>query len=323
MPLPPRLLVVGSLNYDLIFRHERLPVAGESLLGAEYYESCGGKGANQAVAAARAAGCLGADLEIAFAGAIGDDEFGRRQKRALLDDGVDVAALSTLEGVRTGTSCVWVESSTGQNRILCHRGANERFLPPLLDGLSFEGVTMVLMPNEIPAATLAAVATRARREEVPVLWNPAPILPEETLPIDLASLRFVTPNEVEAAALLGREVTVETAGEAVAELTERGAEGAAITLGKAGVVIGDQGEVHRLPAPSVEAVDTTGAGDAWNGAFAAAVAVGASTLEAALFAVRYATESVRYPGTQTAFPRAPLPTAPVPTPLPTPPPRAL
>lgn len=297
-----RLLVVGSLNYDLIFRHPRLPRAGESLVGAELYESCGGKGANQAVAAARAARCLGRELEVAFAGAIGDDEIGVKQRLALVEDGIDTAGLQVFAGVRTGTSAVWVEKDTGQNRILSHRGANELFLPEHIASLPVEESRLVLMPNEIPAATLAAVARRALGAGVQVLWNPAPFVAGEQPAIPLGDTRFLTPNEVEAEALLGHRLEAERAEQAAEELVARGANGVVITLGALGVVLIDEGPAVRVPAPSVEVVDTTGAGDAWNGAFAAALATGSSSLEAARFAVRYASESVRHAGTQTALP---------------------
>ncbi len=311
----PTLLVVGSVNYDLMFRHERLPQAGESVVGAVFYESPGGKGANQAVAAARSAKRAGLDLRVVFAGAIGDDAFGRIQRGVLESEGIDTTHLVVVPGSATGTSAVWVEETTGQNRILSAPGANLALLPEVVAGVPVEDADLVLMPNEIPGATIAAVARRASIARVPLVWNPAPFPAGSVAPFDLAQAALVTPNEVEAAGLLSRGFDAASRDQTAAaarELARDTGSLVAITRGAHGAlaVLGEQ--VIEEPAPSVQAIDTTGAGDAWNGALAAAL-LGDLPLDwhapqklarALAAAVAYASESVCRPGTQSSYPGA-------------------
>ncbi len=297
------LLVVGSVNYDLIFRHERIPGPGEGVTRAELVRSCGGKGANQAVVAARCACCPElAGVAVMFAGAVGDDDFGAEQRAVLVADGVDISHLEVAPGINTGTSSIWVETGSGQNRILNASGANLSFLPESVERLPFEDAALVLIQNEIPAATIECVATLARRHRVPVIWNPAPMAGAEVPDLDPAGIFFLTPNESEAAELLGVD-SIDNPERCARALRTRGYVGVVLTLGDEGVFISSAGLEARVPAPRVVAVDTTGAGDAFNGAFAAALAAGHDPLPAARFAVAYASESVRYRGTQTAFPR--------------------
>lgn len=300
----PLLLVVGSLNYDLILRHHVLPRAGETVVGAELTDSCGGKGANQAVAAARFAKTLGgAEITVAFAGAVGNDVFGERQRQQLEDDGIDTTHLRTIEGVATGTSTIWVESSSGQNRILNAPGANLYLLPECLVDLPWNEASLLLLQNEIPAETTAYLCRCAAAEGVGVVWDPAPFSAGDVLPLEAAQVRFVTPNEREAEALLGRPLGPAEALEADAESVRRLGFGTALlTLGENGVAVSDRdGRFYEVPAPKVEAVDTTGAGDAFNGAFAASLLAGVSEEEAIRAGIDYASASVCRAGAQSSF----------------------
>jgi len=296
------LLVVGSLNYDLVLRHDRLPRAGETVTGAVFTESCGGKGANQAVAAARfIAGRAGAP-RIVFAGAVGDDLFGRRQLEQLRADGVDTTNVLTLEGVSTGTSTIWVDSTDGQNRILNAPGANDAYGPEGLDDLPIAGASWLLLQNEIPPSTTAAVARRAASCGVPVIWDPAPFAPGAEIPLDPSHVAIVTPNETEAESLLCRPLSDDPSADARA-LCALGFATAVLTMGSAGVVVAQgDGRTYSVAAPEVQAVDTTAAGDAFSGALAASLAIGMDLREAVSAGVLYASRSVLLTGAQTSFP---------------------
>ena len=302
------LLVIGSVNYDLIFRHPRLPRQGETITGAELFESCGGKGANQAVAAVRCRGALGdAPGPVSFVGAVGNDAHGATQRGVFAEDDLDTRHLLVLGDIHTGLSAVWVEAGTGDNRIMNSPGANTRLTANALASVPIEQAGMLLIQNETPADGLRSAALRAARAGVPVIWNPAPIDDQNDPGLDPGQIAWVTPNEVECAVLLdraGERIDAGTAADAAAELLAMGYGGAALTLGAAGVMLAEAGSAPALvPAPEVEAVDTTGAGDAFNGAFAAALLASSNSREAAAFAVRYASDSVTRHGTQTSFAR--------------------
>ena len=301
-PGEPLLLVIGSVNYDLIFRHAQMPGPGEGVTGALLARSCGGKGANQAVVAARCARDRERfPIRVAFAGAIGDDDFGREQRLALERDRVDLAGLKVVGDVHTGTSSIWVETGSGQNRILSAPGANLRLLPEDLENLPFEQASLVLLQNETPASTLEAAVEISYRCGTPVIWNPAPVSGAELPRLEPGQVRFLTPNENEAAGLLGTD-SVGDPQTAVRQLRELGYPGVVLTLGSSGVCVGDGDDIWEQPAPKVDPVDTTGAGDAFNGALAAALVAGWPVREAVEFGVSYASRSVCFSGTQTAFP---------------------
>ena len=301
----PLLLVVGSLNYDLILRHHVLPRGGETVVGAELTVSCGGKGANQAVAAARFAKALdGPQVSVAFAGALGNDLFGERQRQQLRADGVDTTHLRTFDGVATGTSTIWVESSSGQNRILNAPGANLHLRPDGLADLPWSEADLLLLQNEIPAETTGYLCRRAAAEGVDVVWDPAPFSAGDELPLKPEQVRFVTPNEREAEALLGRPLgTAEALREDAESLLRLGFGNVILTLGELGVAVRDRdGRFYEIPAPAVDAIDTTGAGDAFCGAFAASLLAGMPEEEAIGAGVAYATSSVCKAGAQSSFP---------------------
>ena len=300
----PLLLVVGSLNYDLILSSDRLPRAGETVTDAELTESCGGKGANQAVAAARFANrLLDSAPVIAFAGAVGKDLFGQRQIEQLQRDGIDTRFVLELDDISTGTSTIWVEKASAENRILNAPGANDRYLPSSLEGLPFAEASLLLIQNEIPASTTAALSELAAAHDLPLMWDPAPFSSGDPLPLEAARVQILTPNETEAAAILGRPLRLDAAEDEARNLRQLGFEMVVLTLGAAGVAVADRaGRSYRVEAPSVEALDSTGAGDAFSGALAACLIAGIDEAEAIRRGVEYASEAVCRHGAQSSFP---------------------
>jgi ribokinase len=281
------VIVVGSVNVDLVVRAERLPAPGETVTGGRFSRHGGGKGANQAVAAAR----LGA--RVAMVGAVGGDDLGEEALGLLEREGIDVAAVARLEAP-TGVALIAVDAA-GENQIAVAPGANAE-----LDAAAVErtvraaGPGAVLLSQEIPEA---AVLAAARAAGGPIVLNPAPVRP---LPGELAELGpILTPNAGEARELSGEEEP-EAAARALAART-----GAAVivTLGARGVLVLDGGSVEELPAPAVDAVDTTGAGDAFNGALATALAEGRALRDAVTFAVAAAALSTRAGGAREGMPR--------------------
>ncbi len=301
----PRLLVIGSINYDLILTHSRFPEAGETVVGASLVQTPGGKGANQAIAAARAAAILGLDLEVRLVAAVGDDDFGSQQLRQLQTDGVDVSSVMRVHRP-TGLSTIWVDAVSGQNRILNAPGANLELQPAHLDDRFPEHCDLVLLQNELAPETTRRAAELAASRGIPIVWDPAPFPAGDTPPMPVEIVDFTTPNENEAAALLGRALGREPEFDAQ-ELHAQGYGSVLLTLGEGGVVScgserGRPGHALRLRAPTVEAVDTTGAGDAFSGSFAAARLAGLDLREALEFALRFASGSVTRRGAQVSFP---------------------
>jgi len=278
-----RVIVVGSINVDLVVTLERLPAPGETVSGGRFSRHGGGKGANQATAAAR----LGA--AVTMVGAVGDDDLGDEALALLRNEGIDVERVARLAGVATGVALIAVDAD-GENQIAVASGANLE-LDPALPELG-ESDVMLLNHGISEAARLAA----ARAARGPVVLNPAPARP---IPDELAALGpILTPNAGEA-----RELTGEEEPEAAARaLRERTGAPVLITLGADGALLVAD-EVAHIPAPRVQVVDTTGAGDTLNGALAAELAAGRDLREAAAFAVRVAALSTRVAGAREGMPR--------------------
>lgn len=273
-----RLVVVGSINVDLVVRAERLPRPGETLVGHDFAQLAGGKGANQAVAAAR----LGA--EVALIGRVGDDPFGREMLARIQTEGIDTRHVRTTPECGTGLAAIQV-AADGQNSIVIVPGANGALRPADVHAAreTIRAADMVLVQLEIPLDTVLAVLASARETGVPVLLDPAPA--PRDFPAELLDVDYLCPNETEAATLTcGPVETDQEIRRSADELLRRGARCVLITLGERGVWVAAPSTqpVHVLSFP-VHAVDTTAAGDAFAAAFAIRRAEGATLAEAVTF----------------------------------------
>ena len=281
-----RVVVVGSINTDLVVVAERLPGPGETVSGGRFSRHGGGKGANSAVAAAR----LGA--QVTMVGAVGRDPFGDEALELLEREGIDTAAVARVDAP-TGVALINVDAA-GENQIAVASGANAEVDPAAVErALRDAGPAPVLINHEIPvAARLAA----ARAAQGPVVLNPAPAaeIPDELLALG----PILTPNAGEAAELTGED-DPEAAARALAART--GAP-VVVTLGARGVLVLADGTAERLPAPQVTPVDTTGAGDAFNGALVVALAEGRGLRGAVELALAAAALSTRAEGAREGMP---------------------
>ncbi len=263
MKRPNRILVVGSLNMDLVVTVETHPKPGDTVLGGDTRTIPGGKGANQAAAASKAGG------DVAMLGLVGSDAYGDALREALREAGVDTERVRTVEGL-SGVALITVDAD-GQNMIVVSPGANGKLSPKDFEEGMLDGAALVVMQLEIPLPTVQTVAEAAAALGVPVLLNPAPAQPlaDELL----SKIRYLVVNEGEAALLSGSSVTdAESALAAAQSLRERGAEKVVVTLGARGLVWSSDDGEGKLEPHNVKAIDTTAAGDAFCGAFAVALA---------------------------------------------------
>ncbi|MCO1621948.1 MULTISPECIES: ribokinase [Pseudomonas] len=292
-----KVVVVGSLNMDLVARAQRLPRAGETLPGDSFFTVPGGKGANQAVAAARLGG------SVAMIGNVGDDDYGRQLHRALYVEGVDCQGVSTCPGVSSGVALITVDAAS-QNCIVIVPGANGLLTPQSVlrfDAL-LQAAEVVICQLEVPTDTVACTLARARELGKQVILNPAPAT--GPLPADwFAHIDYLTPNESEAEALTGVAVTDQDSARRAGEcLLQLGAGKVIITLGAQGaLLVTAQGHQH-YPAPHVQPLDTTAAGDTFIGGFAAGLVRGLEEGEAIIFGQRAAALSVTRAGAQPSIP---------------------
>jgi len=283
------VVVVGSVNADLVVSVRQLPRPGETVTGGTYARHGGGKGANQAVAAAR----LGA--RVAFVGAVGADDLGHEALGLLAAEGIDVSGTARLDDVATGVAVIVVDER-GENQIAVASGANAALTAAIVtDALRLDGAGVVLLGHEVPEEAVLAGARAARAAGWTAILNPAPARP---LPDALNGV-LLTPNADEARALSGEE-DVEAAARALAART--GAP-VLVTLGGDGALLLEGDAPERLPAPEVVPVDTTGAGDTVNGALAAELAAGRPLREAVRFALAAAALSTRVAGAREGMPR--------------------
>lgn len=288
-----RILVVGSINTDLVTFLARLPDPGETIEAQQFLVLPGGKGANQAVAAAR----LGA--EVAMVGRVGDDTFGPTALAGLATAGVSIDAVATSHGASSGIATLLVEPS-GENRSIFVAGANALVGPDDVTDAMIAAASLVVLQLEIPVQTVYDVVARCRIADVPVLLNPAPAV---ALDFDrLQGLDYLVPNRGELAKLTGQDVgSTDAVVAAARRLVRRGVGTVVTTLGPDGALLVTAARVAHVAAPRVTAVDTTGAGDAFIGCFAQTL-VATGDVDAALArAVGYAAVSVTRRGAQASY----------------------
>jgi ribokinase len=286
--------VVGSLNIDLITYTLRVPNAGETIIGERFQQGFGGKGANQAVMAARLGG------RVSMVGALGEDVYADMTFDNLANQGVDATHVAKVDG-SSGVAPIWVEKD-GTNRIIVVSGANDRVDPGAAsDALRTIGRPAVVVGQlEIPQSATAAAFRAARELGAITILNPAPAATLEEGLLDACD--WLIPNEHELAAVVGLPRVDASDDAQLLECARRIRTRLAVTLGSEGAAIVAASErVERIPAVPVQAFDTTGAGDAFVGAFAFGLAAGLDELAAARLAVACASDSVTRPGTQSSY----------------------
>ncbi len=295
----PRIAVIGSANTDLVVRVASLPRPGETVVGGEFSKVGGGKGANQAVAAARAGG------RVAFVAKVGDDDLGEAAITSYQAEGIDTQQVTRSPGTASGVALILIDAA-GENAIAVASGANSSLSPADIETASavIEDADIVLVQLEIPLDAVQSAVELAAAAGRRVILNPAPAQPlSDELFTQLAVL---TPNETEATLLTGIEVhDVESAKEAASCLLARGVPAVIITLGSQGCVVAqanDTADPIHLPGHQVAAIDTVAAGDVFNGALAVALAEGRGLLDAAAIASAAAAIAVTRPGAQSSAP---------------------
>jgi ribokinase len=291
------IIVFGSINIDLVATASRLPVGGETLLGEDFFQVSGGKGANQAVALAR----LGVPTQMV--GRVGADGFGVELVNNLQASGVQTNNIFVDETVSSGVAIIIV-SQSGENQIVVIPGANGRVNQEDIQRLSnlLPAATALLLQLEIPIHAVVAAAKAARNANIQVILDPAPA--QSNLPAELYPLvDIITPNEVEAGQLVGFAVDgEETAAKAAEILLERGVKCAIVKLGAKGVFCATAQEKFFVPAFPVRVVDTVAAGDAFNGALAAALFERKSLHQAVIWGAAAGALAATKPGAQTSLP---------------------
>ena len=292
----PRIIVVGSSNTDMIIKLERIPRPGETILGGAFVTAAGGKGANQAVGAARAGG------QVTFIARVGHDMFGDQAVAGFIRDGINVNHVVRDKTNPSGVALIFV-AKDGENSIAVAGGSNAKLSPADVRKAkaAFAGASVLVMQLETPLETVQAAADFAAKTGVRVILNPAPAQP---LPDKLLKcVSILTPNETEAELLTGIAVTdTASAAVAAAKLRARGVQTVIITLGARGAFVATEVGAQLVTGFKVKAVDTTAAGDIFNGALAVALAEGKPLDQAVRFANAAAAISVTRLGAQPSAP---------------------
>lgn len=290
------MLVIGSSNTDMVVKTSRFPMPGETIIGGDFFTFPGGKGANQAVAAAR----LGA--RTTFICRTGDDLFGRQALEGFRNEGIDTGYCSVDPEAASGVALITINTE-GQNEIVVAPGANNRLMPEHLDAakIAFTNNEFVLFQLEIPMVTVSHGIQMCWDLGIKAILNPAPAAPlDKNL---YPKLYLITPNEKEAEMLTG--ITIDdlpSAEKAADRFLAWGTKQVIITLGAGGAYFKNGEQAFHIPAPVIKAVDTTAAGDIFNGALAVALSQGQTWREAVGFAVKAASLSVSRLGAQASAP---------------------
>ena len=297
--MSPKILVVGSLVMDLIVETTRFCQAGETVIGCGFSTAPGGKGANQAVQAAR----LGA--KVTMVGRVGNDDFGKNLIRSLQESGVDTKYVFTTEDAPSAIGNVQIQKNESgtENRIIVVPGANHKLTVNDVEFLkdTIKNYDMVILQHEIPKEVNVFVAKIAKANNVPVMLNPAP---SDTVPEDLIKcLSYISPNEHEAEDIVGIKPEENGIDEAVKSLHNMGVKNVIITLGKEGCAYSDGSGIIKSPSiPQKVVVDPTAAGDSFIGAFCTAISAGVEAEKALIFANCTAGITVSRMGAQTSLP---------------------
>lgn len=292
-----QVLVVGSSNTDMVVRVSDMPNPGQTVMGSSFQVFAGGKGANQAVAARRAGS------EVCLIAAVGSDDFGRAAIEGFRNEGINTEAIQILDGVASGVAMIFVNDA-GENCIGVAPGANKLLLPSSLElsKRAFAHSSHLLVQLEVPMETVESAVHLASAHDVLTILNPAPAapLPESVL----SHLYCITPNEHEAEELTGISVNcLQSAAEAGEKLLASGIRNVILTLGDKGALLVNEEGLHHQAAEPVKVVDTTAAGDTFNGILAAMLAEGRSMRESIALAVRGASLSVQIAGAADSVPR--------------------
>ncbi|HVW52897.1 MAG TPA: ribokinase [Trinickia sp.] len=293
-----RVVILGIYVTDLAFRAERMPVIGETIAGSSFAMGPGGKGSNQAVAAARS----GAD--VVFCTRLGDDAFGAIARETWQAEGITARA-TVVDGMATGAAHIFVDAATGSNAIIVAAGAAGTLGPADAEAIEADiaDAQVFVTQLEQPVAAARRGLELARKHGVTTVLNPAPALP---LPDDIFTLcDYITPNETEAAALTGIEIaSPDDARRAAEVLLAKGVRTVIVTLGEAGALLHSRAQSELVPAYRCgPVIETAGAGDGFTGGFAAALARGETPLAAVRFGCALAGISVTRPGTAPSMPR--------------------
>ncbi|GAB2496338.1 ribokinase [Algoriphagus taiwanensis] len=292
----PNILIVGSSNTDMVVQTERFPLPGETLTGGEFFLFQGGKGANQAVASARMGGT------VHFLTKLGKDMFGQQTRKSLRDEGISPDLILEEEGIASGVALILVEDS-GENQIVVVPGANGKLSPEdLTKAIPFlETADLLLCQLETPIPTVEALAQLARKFEKRLILNPAPA---QALPESLyQNLFLITPNETEASLLSGIALEKESSLSEIGDwFLSKGVQNIILTLGEKGAYFHNSSRQFLIPSQKVKAIDTTGAGDVFNGTLVVALAEGMDWEKAIQTANRAAAISVTRMGAQPSIP---------------------
>jgi len=290
-----KIYVIGSTNTDMVVKTDHLPLPGETILGGEFFMNAGGKGANQAVAAAR----LGGDVTLVTK--LGNDIFGKQTIEGFKKENIHTGYVFLDENKPSGTALIIVNGE-GENCIVVAPGANANLLPADIEKVKdIHKAAIILMQLEIPIQTIAYVTRLARSNQQKVIINPAPAQKLDDELLD--GLFLITPNETETHLLTGIKVEDEkTASEAASVFLSKGVQNVIITLGRQGAFFKNNFLKLKIDAPVVKAVDTTAAGDTFSGALAVAITELMDWEQAIQFAVQAASISVTRMGAQSSVP---------------------